>query len=895
MLSLRPFAAVVAAVLTPVVLLAAPAAPALAAPAGSIHGTVTDAAGTPLPGTRVGIYGNAASEVTTAADGSFTITASGGSHTVCAQGASAHGGASTTGYLDGCVYDQLVTDGQTTQAGQVKLPTAGALSGRVTDSHGAPLAGVVASVTLQDYSPGPHAEPVTAADGTFRVTGLVAGSYTVCFDAAAATGGSAAHGYQDECWDDVPTPYSGISLDSLTQVPVTLGHLSAGIDAQLGEAGGLQGVVRDAGGHPLAGVQVWAGQYGATPGPSMHTTTGADGSYHLSTLRPGDFTLCFDGSAGTGGDSTTGYLNECYDDVQAQSLGWYLVPWSGESTVTVLAGQSTTVKPTVLDGAGRLTGTVTSSAGAPIAGVRVYGWGQGGQTLTATDVTDAAGHYTLSVDNDGGSANGMAIGTRLPIIGYRLFFSPAPGSGYVPEYAHNVYSPGGLGFGGAPATVLTVAGTPTVTDESLASAGSISGTARDAVSSTPLSGVHVALLNDGYTVLNTDTADDGSYTLGGLPAGDYTVCFSPDGTTSADSPAGYFSGCYDHQANYAGTTVHLGDAESRQSVDGRLDRASKIVGTVTDTSGHKLSNIRMSITSSTGVETLVYTNYYGTYSTYQLVAGTYTVCAKEASTSPTHPDECYLDVLGGGTPTPVVVAAGQVKTVDLQMDGGDPPPDTTPPTAGWTGAAAPFQTTTKATLTFTGSDAESAVSGYDIRFRWATWNSTAFTAYAEPANWQQLTATSLTFTGLPGRTYCMGVRAHDAAGNVSAWTADRCTTLPLDDRGLTVHGTWTRPTSPSASTGTLSKTVVSGSTMVLPSSRTKRVALLVVTCASCGKVAVYLNGVYWRTVNTYSPTTHYKVLIPLPTFSYRSTSITLKAVLTAKQQLLMDGLGVSPV
>jgi glucose/arabinose dehydrogenase/PKD repeat protein len=43
---------------------------------------------------------------------------------------------------------------------------------------------------------------------------------------------------------------------------------------------------------------------------------------------------------------------------------------------------------------------------------------------------------------------------------------------------------------------------------------------------------------------------------------------------------------------------------------------------------------------------------------------------------------------------------------------------------------------------------------------------------------------SATFEGDPGRELCFTARARDAAGNVSAWSAPSCTTLPLDDASL---------------------------------------------------------------------------------------------------------------
>jgi len=53
------------------------------------------------------------------------------------------------------------------------------------------------------------------------------------------------------------------------------------------------------------------------------------------------------------------------------------------------------------------------------------------------------------------------------------------------------------------------------------------------------------------------------------------------------------------------------------------------------------------------------------------------------------------------------------------------------------------------------------------------------------------TSRSLAAKVAPGRTWCIGVRAHDSAGRVSAWSAPTCSTRAVDDRTLTAHG-WTR-------------------------------------------------------------------------------------------------------
>ena len=68
----------------------------------------------------------------------------------------------------------------------------------------------------------------TAADGSYTVIGLPAGTdYQACFSDAGATGGSAANGYVNQCYDGQPTP------DTATLVAVAVGATKSGINAAL--------------------------------------------------------------------------------------------------------------------------------------------------------------------------------------------------------------------------------------------------------------------------------------------------------------------------------------------------------------------------------------------------------------------------------------------------------------------------------------------------------------------------------------------------------------------------------------------------------------------------------------------------------------------------------------
>lgn len=206
----------------------------------------------------------------------------------------------------------------------------------------------------------------------------------------------------------------------------------------------------------------------------------------------------------------------------------------------------------------------------------------------------------------------------------------------------------------------------------------------------------------------------------------------------------------------------------------------------------------------------------------------------------------------------------------------------------------PFQMSRTVAVSFGASDATSGVLNYDVRYRTAAWNK-GFGTYAAPTTWQKLTTTSKTLTtaATPGTTYCFGVRARDRAGNVSGWTRDKCTALPVDDRSLTaLTSGWVRAKSSADYLGTETDTKASAKSLRIVGAQVVRVDLLVTRCATCGSIAVYLNGRYWKTVSTYYAKTQRQYLIALPLVTLRTATIILKTT-TLNRAVIVDGLGLS--
>lgn len=217
--------------------------------------------------------------------------------------------------------------------------------------------------------------------------------------------------------------------------------------------------------------------------------------------------------------------------------------------------------------------------------------------------------------------------------------------------------------------------------------------------------------------------------------------------------------------------------------------------------------------------------------------------------------------------------------------------DTVKPTAALTAPPALFQAGTRITVGMAGSDTGgSGLDGYDVQYTYANWNS-GFVRWSMLAT--DTRSASVAFNARPGRQYCFHVRARDFAGNISAWSPNRCTTIPLDDRALTpTSGGWSRISSSDAYGRTLTRTTTPGATLRLSGAQAARLGIVVTTCSSCGVVGVYVNGRLWRNFNTVSRTTRNRVILLPATFRLRSATIVLRNQ-SRGRQLLIDGLGVA--
>ncbi|MGI8761621.1 MAG: carboxypeptidase regulatory-like domain-containing protein [Jatrophihabitantaceae bacterium] len=644
---------------------------------GAVSGTVLDPSG-PVSNVQVDVFDSHGNPISSfgaspGPDGTYTVTGlAAGSDLVCfdASGAS---GSSPTGYLDQC-YNGKAWNGQTRPTSATATPVAvstgalrpsvnatlavaGAVSGTVVDTSG-PISNV--QVDVFDAQGNFNAGASTGSDGTYTVTGLAPGSYYVCFDASRSSGSSVG-GYFDQCysgyaWDGQTPPTSSTA----TVVPVSSGAVTAKVDATLAVAGGLSGTVVDPAG-PVSNVQVDVFDANGNQLSNAETSSGSDGTYTVTGLAAGTYFVCFDAS-GASGSSTTGYLDQCYDGK----------PWDGQmqptaTTATAVAVSTGAVRAKVnatLTVAGAISGTVVDAAG-PVSNVQV-------------EVFDSHGNFNAGAST---GSDGTFTVTGLATGSYFVCFNSFGSSGTsTTGYLDQCYE--GKPWDGQTAPTATTATSVAVTsgpatpnvNATLALAGAISGTVRDG--SGPVSNVQVDVFDaHGNQLYNAgaSTASDGTYTVTGLAAGSYFVCFTASGA-SGSSVGGYFDQCYngkpwDGQApptSATATAVAASLGQVTRNVNATLAPAGAISGTVRDASG-PVSNVQIDIFDSSGNQ--LYNEYVstgsdGTYTVTGLAAGSYFVCFNSSGSSgfsaTGYLDQCYSGKAWDGQTPPMSATATAV-------------------------------------------------------------------------------------------------------------------------------------------------------------------------------------------------------------------------------------------
>jgi thermitase len=217
---------------------------------------------------------------------------------------------------------------------------------------------------------------------------------------------------------------------------------------------------------------------------------------------------------------------------------------------------------------------------------------------------------------------------------------------------------------------------------------------------------------------------------------------------------------------------------------------------------------------------------------------------------------------------------------------------TAPSNVGFVGSAMSkaFQKSKYFTVGWTASDSGSGVHSYDIRYErakytggfgvWTTWKTST-------------TATSSSFTGSPGYTYCFQVRARDHMSNLSGWSSSKCTAVPVDDHSLSSYRFGDRSNA-NDYLGTHVTGSAKGATLRLYNVSYRRIGLLVWLCSGCGKLAVYQGSTLLGTYSLSSSSTQYKYFISVKMLSSPSSPSTISIkVVSSGAPVAVDALALS--
>jgi hypothetical protein len=183
------------------------------------------------------------------------------------------------------------------------------------------------------------------------------------------------------------------------------------------------------------------------------------------------------------------------------------------------------------------------------------------------------------------------------------------------------------------------------------------------------------------------------------------------------------------------------------------------------------------------------------------------------------------------------------------------------------------------------TDSLSGVKSTDVMVRTAPWNG-GFGPQQVIAD--NVTTTSQPFAGAFGSTYCFQAQGTDKTGNLGLRSAERCTTVPLDDTALTGKN-WKRTTQAGAFNSTTTVTKKKGRKLTLTGIQARHIDLIVAKAKKGGKVKVYWNGKVVRTISLKGTPGQASVPV-LDLGSVQTGTLKIKVVSKTGRKITIDGI-----
>ncbi len=396
----------------------------------------------------------------------------------------------------------------------------------------------------------------------------------------------------------------------------------------------VTGTVRDESGDPVAGATVEL--YGEPLDWNVTrplVVTDDDGQYRIGWL-PGVYTVQFNISD----------FNDTY--AWTPEVNYLGEPYAGGATLTLEAGVTLTDIDGSLTPGGEITGRITDESGNPLNMALAYAYA-GDTVRVAFDYTDADGHYSLD---------------RLRAGNYAVRFRNTGSPVLANEWFADTTT-----FADATPVAVSAGATSSGIDAALGAGGSIGGRVTDG-SGQWIAGVQVTAYDpSGIALSSANTNTNGDFLVGRLPAGSFKVQFNAATATSGNFVSEYYEDAY-YLNDAAYVDVVAGTTTS--GIDGVLEPAGSIAGTVSDGVGNLLAGIAVHAFNYDGSFQLnTTTDTSGNYAIRNLPSGDYLVRFRPETGDLT---VGWYDGRAGFTAAdPVNVVAGETVTdVDGELESG---------------------------------------------------------------------------------------------------------------------------------------------------------------------------------------------------------------------------------
>jgi hypothetical protein len=455
----------------------------------------------------------------------------------------------------------------------------GIISGQITDSLGSPIAGALVYAFMEkDNFIDIETSDYTGPDGNYEVKGLPTANYIVLF---LPPNGSS---YRRILYNNT------LDLDNATEVAVTAGQTTSGINAVLPKGGIITGRVTNESGYPLANVNLRlldaaTNKYLGFIGHGG--TTNADGYYTLNA-QAGQWKLIFQAWSISG----NGYVSEFYND---------------RSTVTNADILTVNVDETISDidavlstGGGKISGYVKDPAEAGLYNVSIDVYDAQYKTYIGHAYTDTGGYFEVP---------GLMPGNYKI---YTTYINVYPAEWYSDKTSHETADVVTVSEGGNTEVTIILGGTDP-------GATAVSGRVTD-YSGSGIENVNVNIYDPGNNFINSASTDsNGDYVVESIPAGSYKVYFD------TGSAGNYIPEWYENKGAFdEADTITVTTGQVLENIDAQLEQGGVISGRVMNEAETGVEGVQVKVRDlENDLITTANTDANGDYTINRLPANSY--------------------------------------------------------------------------------------------------------------------------------------------------------------------------------------------------------------------------------------------------------------------------------